>query len=84
MGFRGSDDQRHLTPLQRQIIDAERSRRATAQQERQQEMMNQQPGGHGPSRPLNSRGPAGNGGSTRQSETVRYVNTSENPDHEAP
>lgn len=80
MGFQGSESQLTLTPFQRQIIDAERTRRAEAKQEKQDEMMSgQQGGGQQPQRPQNSR--AG-GDSDRQSETVRYINESENPDYE--
>lgn len=80
MGFHGSESQLTMTPLQRQIIDAERTRRAEAQRERHEEMMGDTGGGQQqPQRPRNSR--AG-GGSNRQSETVRYINKSENPDYE--
>lgn len=87
MGFHGSDDQLSLTPLQRQIIEAEEARRARAQEERMEEMRNPQgspsgaPAGGG--RPRNSRA-GGAGNTTNQSETVRYINKSENPDYEFP
>lgn len=80
MGFHGSDSQLTITPLQRQIIDAERERRAKAKQEQREEMQNGQGGDS--QRPMNSR--AGGGNTSNQSETVRYVNKSENPDYEFP
>lgn len=86
MGFRGSDDQRNLTPLQRQILDAERSRRARAKQERMEEMQSGT-GGHGQQTPQGGQRPTNSraGGNTRtQEETVRYINRSENPDYEFP
>jgi hypothetical protein len=83
MGFQGSESQLTMTPLQRQIIDAERTRRAEAQQERREEMMEGNGGGQQqqPQRQRNSRA-GGGGNSNRQSETVRYINKSENPDYE--
>lgn len=83
MGFHGSDSQLTLTPLQRQIIEAEKSRQAEQQEERMPDdgPSSNQPS---PSRPLNSKGSAGGGGNkTSQQETVRYVNTSENPDYDS-
>lgn len=83
MGFHGSEDQLSLTPLQRQIIEAEEARRARQKQEQMEEMQNQQGGSSGVQRPMNSRA-GGAGNSQSQSETVRYINTQENPDYEFP
>ncbi|AGC34292.1 tail assembly chaperone [Halorubrum sodomense tailed virus 2] len=87
MGFHGSDDQLSLTPLQRQIIEAEEARRARAQEEKMEEMRNpsgSSPGAQaGAGRPRNSRA-GGAGNSTDQKETVRYINKSENPDFQFP
>ena len=86
MGFRGSDDQRDLTPLQRQIIEAEEVRRAEAQEQKHEEMREQATGGGGqsqPSRTMNSRAGGGGGGGSGgngYAETTRYVNRAENPD----
>ncbi len=80
MGFRGSDSQLSLTPFQRQVIDAERVRRSKQKQEQREEMMNQGQGGQQSQPPMNSRAGGSGGNTNKQSETVRYVNESENPD----
>jgi len=83
MGFRGTDDQRNLTPFQRQILDAERGRRAKKKKEQREKMRKEaRPNGQTPSRPTNSR--AGGSSGNSQEETVRYINKNENPDFEAP
>lgn len=79
MGVVGSDSQLTLTPFQRQIIEAEENRRA---EEQQQQMDAARAGEGGGQRPRNARASTGGTGETNtQSETVRYINTNENPEH---
>ena len=74
-----------MTPFQRQVIAAARQKEHEAQQEQMPDMDGQQP--QSPSRPKNARagststpsaGPTGS-----RSETIRYVNRDEYPDHPA-
>jgi hypothetical protein len=80
--FVGSDDQRELTPFQRQVYSATKRKEAEEKEKKREEMREQAGGSGGPSRPRNPRssGQAGSSG-MNQEETVRYINEDENPDY---
>jgi hypothetical protein len=76
----GVDHMGDLTPFQNQVLDAAQRKEAEEKERKREEARNNSGGGGQPSRPRNSR--AGGGDGMGGEETVRYVNESEQPDHE--
>jgi hypothetical protein len=83
--FVGSDDQRKLTPFQRQVYSATKAKEAEEKEKKREEALGEGAGGGGgPSRPRNPRSsshPNSQNSGMNQQETVRYINKSENPDY---
>lgn len=79
--FEGCDNQREMTPLQRQIIEAA-WRKEAEEKERKREEMREQSGGQqsGPRR--NPRKAGAGSGRKQSSPTTRFINQDQNPDHE--